>query len=98
MGLAFRFALPPRLIMLPLFSLPSLRPLLCRVPYAAFAVQVWLLDPPAASAQLLAQSGMTKSLLGYGLAILALILGLAVVCRPADRNKVVKTRIKRGEG
>jgi hypothetical protein len=44
---------------------------------------------------LLAQTGTVKTLLGYGLVILGIILGLAVVCRPTDRNKVVKTRAKR---
>lgn len=62
---------------------------------AAFAVQVWLFDQPVASAQVLAQTGVTKSLLGYALAGLGIILGLVVVCRPADRNKVVKKRMKR---
>lgn len=44
---------------------------------------------------LLAQTGMVKTMLGYALVILGIILGLAVVCRPADRNKIVKTRVKR---
>ena len=73
----------------------KLRSLVRSLSLVAFGIQAWLLEPSVASAQLLAQSGVTKTLLGYGLAILGILLGLVVVCRPADRNKVVKKRIKR---
>lgn len=40
----------------------------------------------AAVPVLLAQTGMVKSMLGFGIVLLALILGLLVVCRPSGRK------------
>lgn len=48
---------------------------------------VWLAaEQPASAQMLLAQSGMVKSLIGYVLVFLALLLALLVVCRPSGRK------------
>lgn len=47
----------------------------------------WLAAEQTASAQvLLAQSGMAKTLIGYVLVFLALLLALLVICRPSSRK------------
>ena len=50
-------------------------------------IVVWLAtEQPAAAQILLAQSGAAKSILGWLLTLLAIALGLIVVCRPSSRR------------
>jgi len=58
---------------------------------AAFAVAVWLAHEQWASAQaLLGQTGVAKTLIGWLLVLLAIGLGLLVVCRPSGRRTADK--------
>lgn len=52
-----------------------------------FGGALWLAAEQTASAQtVLAQSGTTKTLIGWILVLLAIGLGLLVVCRPSGRK------------
>jgi hypothetical protein len=54
---------------------------------AWFALAFWVGSGQEASAQvLLAQSGVAKTILGWLLTLLAITLGLLVVCRPSSRK------------
>jgi hypothetical protein len=54
---------------------------------AVFGLLVWLAGAQPASAQeLLAQTGTAKTILGWLLSLLAIALGLIVVCRPTGRK------------
>jgi cobalamin biosynthesis protein CobD/CbiB len=54
---------------------------------ALFGLFCWLAAEQTASAQiLLAQSGTAKTILGWLLSLLAIALGLLVVCRPSSRK------------
>jgi hypothetical protein len=55
----------------------------------AFALASWQALEQSASAQvLLAQSGAAKTAVGWLLVLLALVLGLIVVCRPSRRKSL----------
>ncbi|HZN35008.1 MAG TPA: hypothetical protein VFB80_14365 [Pirellulaceae bacterium] len=52
-----------------------------------FGAIAWLAaEQPLAAQVLLAQSGAAKSILGWLLTLLAIALGLIVVCRPSSRK------------
>lgn len=52
-----------------------------------FGLVSWLaLDQTASAQELLAQTGTTKTILGWMLSLLAIALGLIVVCRPSNRK------------
>jgi hypothetical protein len=54
---------------------------------AAFGLASWLAGEQMASAQvILAQSGLAKTMIGWLLVLLAIGLGLLVVCRPSGRR------------
>jgi hypothetical protein len=56
-----------------------------------FGAALWLSTEQHASAQvLLAQSGVAKTMLGWLLTLLAITLGIIVVCRPSSRRSLDK--------
>ena len=58
---------------------------------ASFAALFWLLSEQTASAQvLLAQTGTTKTAIGWVIVLLCIGLGLLVICRTSARNVVEK--------
>ena len=64
------------------------------------SVVVWLASVQVAAAQtivsptLLAQTGTTKTAIGWGIVALCIGLGLLVVCRPSVRNPKKKPKAK----
>jgi len=53
----------------------------------AAVIAAWLAGEPAASAQeIVAQTGMAKTAIGWVVVLLAIGLGLLVVCRPSGRR------------
>jgi hypothetical protein len=57
----------------------------------AFGVMSWLALEQTASAQtLVAQSGVAKTMIGWLLVLLAIGLGVLVVCRPSGRRPAEK--------
>jgi hypothetical protein len=64
------------------------------------SVVVWLASVQIAAAQsfippaLLAQTGTTKTAIGWGIAALCIGLGLLVICRPSIRNPKKKPKAK----
>jgi len=56
-------------------------------PMLVASLALWLVAEQSASAQeLLAQTGAAKSILGWLLSLLGVVLGLLVVCRPSSRK------------
>ena len=54
---------------------------------AGFGLVSWLVGEQTASAQtILAQSGIAKTMIGWLLVLLAIGLGMIVVCRPSGRK------------
>ena len=54
---------------------------------ALLGLACWLATEQMASAQvLLAQSGAAKTIMGWMLSVLAIVLGLLVICRPSSRK------------
>lgn len=54
---------------------------------ALLGLASWLATEQMASAQtLLAQSGAAKTIMGWMLSVLAIVLGLLVICRPSGRK------------
>ena len=57
----------------------------------AFGVSTWLASQEPAAAQLLvAQTGSTKTAIGWLIVLLCIGLGLLVVCRPNGRKSPLK--------
>jgi hypothetical protein len=55
----------------------------------AYALSVWLAAEQSALAQgPLAQGGVVKTMIGWMLVLLAIGLGLLVVCRPSGRKSI----------
>ena len=62
---------------------------------ALFTCCVWLAGQQTASAQtLLAQTGTTKTAIGWAIVLLCIGLGVLVICRPNARNPMEKKRAK----
>ena len=58
---------------------------------AGFGLVSWLAGEQMASAQvILAQSGVAKTMVGWLLVLLAIGLGILVVCRPSGRRQPEK--------
>lgn len=65
----------------------------------AVALFSWLSSGASAYAQTaipLAQTGIAKTMIGWLLVLLAVGLGLIVVCRPAARQEKKKSKAKKG--
>lgn len=64
------------------------------------SVVAWLASAQIAAAQtisppvLLAQTGTTKTAIGWGIVALCIGLGLLVICRPSIRNPAKKPKAK----
>ena len=65
--------------------------LLTSKPIVALSTTIWFSGPQL----LLAQTGTTKTAIGWGIVLLCIGLGLLVVCRPSVRNPIEKKKAKK---
>jgi hypothetical protein len=77
------------------YSLSNIRSVLA----AAVGAATLLATEEQASAQVvLAQTGGTKTAIGWVIVLLCIFLGLLVVCRPAARNPIELKKVLRAKG